>query len=275
MAVVLVTGCSSGFGEAIAGGFLRRGDAVVATMRRPEEAPASLKIAAQHAGARLEIVRLDVTDAASRAHAIERTLSLFGRLDVLVNNAGVACSGSLEDTPLELLRLIFETNFFAPHELMRLALPIMRKQQAGRIVNITAIGAIFSTPLYNAYCSSKHAMDSISATADIDARPFGVRVISVLPGQFKTGIGEKRLKSAVSDAYLKLSTDMAVAREKRAGDVLTDLSLVVEAVIEAATHPDPKPRYAVGKGMAEMLQPVIAELEKLHEFDLGRAGLRR
>src|SRR6201999_4346220 len=99
----------------------------------------------------------------------------------------------------------------------------------------------------------------------IDARPFGVRVISVLPGQFKTGIGEKRLKSAVSEAYLKLSNDMAEAREKRAGDVLTDLSPVVEVVIEAATHRDPKPRYAVGKGMAEMLQPVIVELEKVHE----------
>ena len=274
MAVVLVTGCSSGFGEAIAEAFVRRGDTVVASMRQPDHAPASLRAAANRSGARLEILQLDVTDAGSRARSIDAIMRLFGRLDVLVNNAGVACSGSLEDTSLELLRLVFETNFFGPHEMMRLALPIMREQGAGRIINVTAIGAIFSTPLYDAYCSSKHAMDSISAAADIDARPFGVRVVSVLPGQFKTAIGDKRLQNAVSPAYVRLSTDMAKAREKRADDVLTDLSPVADAVIEAATHPNPPPRYAVGKGMAEMLKPVIAELEKLHEFDLQRAGLR-
>ena len=143
---------------------------------------------------------------------------------MLVNNAGVACSGSLEDTPLELLRAVFETNFFGFHEMMRLVLPIMRDQKAGRIINVTAIGAIFSTPLYDAYCSSKHAMDSISAGADIDARPFGVRVVSILPGQFKTAIADKRLLSTVGPAYQKMAADMAKAREKRAGDVLTDLT---------------------------------------------------
>jgi NAD(P)-dependent dehydrogenase (short-subunit alcohol dehydrogenase family) len=182
MAVVLVTGCSSGFGEAIALGFVRRGDTVVATMRKPDEAPEGLHSAMGGSKGQLEIAPLDVTNAESRSSVVKNLMNRHGRLDVLVNNAGVACTGSLEDTPLEQLRLVFETNFFGPHEMMRLALPIMRSQGAGRIVNITAIGAIFSTPLYNAYCSSKHAMDSISAGADIDARAFGVRVVSVLPG---------------------------------------------------------------------------------------------
>jgi NAD(P)-dependent dehydrogenase (short-subunit alcohol dehydrogenase family) len=243
-------------------------------MRRPEAAPASLKAEAAKAGARLQLAQLDVTDPSSRAATVKATLDRNGRLDVLVNNAGVACSGSLEDTPLELLRQVFETNFFGPHEMMRLVLPIMRGQNAGRIVNVTAIGAIFSTPLYNAYCSSKHAMDSISAGADIDARGFGVRVVSVLPGQFKTAIGDKRLMSQTSQAYEAISGSMAKAREKRVGDVLTDLTPVVDAVIEAATDLDPKPRYPVGKGMAEMLATVVSELEKLHHFDLERAGYR-
>jgi NAD(P)-dependent dehydrogenase (short-subunit alcohol dehydrogenase family) len=272
MTVVLVTGCSSGFGEAIALGFLRRGDTVVATMRKPNEAPASLDAAITEAKGRLEIVPLDVTSAESRASAVKRVMDRHGRLDVLVNNAGVACTGSLEDTPLEQLRLVFETNFFGPHEMMRLVFPIMRQQGAGRVVNVTAIGAIFSTPLYDAYCSSKHAMDSISAGADIDARSFGVRVVSVLPGQFKTSIGEKRLPGKVSAAYEGISSAMMKARQQRAGDVLTDLSPVVNAVIEGATHPDPKTRYAVGKGMAEMLEPVIRELDSLQGFDLKRAG---
>jgi NAD(P)-dependent dehydrogenase (short-subunit alcohol dehydrogenase family) len=274
MAVVLVTGCSSGFGEAIALGFLSRGDSVVATMRRPEAAPTSLRAQAAAAGGRLELAALDVTDAASRQAAVKSALARHGRIDVLVNNAGVACSGSLEDTPLDLLRLVFETNFFGPHEMMRLVLPVMRNQGTGRIVNVTAIGAIFATPLYNAYCASKHAMDSISAGADIDTRAFGVRVVSVLPGQFKTAIGDKRLMSDTSPPYEAVAAAMAKARAARAGDVMTDLSPVVNTVIEAATHPDPRTRYAVGKGMAEMLAPAIRELDELQEFDLQRAGFR-
>lgn len=273
MAVVLVTGCSSGFGEAIALGFLQKGGTVVATMRRPGSAPPGLKADVEKYGPRLQIVQLDVTDPKSREAAVKTVLDRNGRIDVLVNNAGVACSGSLEDTPFDLLRTVFETNFFGPHEMMRLVLPIMRKQGAGRIINVTAIGAIFATPLYNAYCASKHALDSISAGADIDTRSFGVRVVSVLPGQFKTAIGGKRLASETSAAYEGISNAMAKARERRAGDVLADLSPVVDAVMEAANHPDPKPRYVVGKGMAEMLVPIVVELEKLHQFDLQRAAL--
>src|SRR5437879_1162524 len=109
MAVVLITGCSSGFGEAIALGLLGRGGTVGATRRRPDGAPASLKSEAPRSGDRLQLIPLDVTDAGSRTAAVKRTLDRNGRLDVLVNNAGVACSGSLEDTPLDLLRLVFET----------------------------------------------------------------------------------------------------------------------------------------------------------------------
>ena len=272
MAVVLVTGCSSGFGEAIALGFVRRGDTVIATMRKPDQAPASLRTAADEADSRLELAPLDVTAAQSRANAVKKVVDRHGRLDVLVNNAGVGHAGSLEDTPLDMLRLVFETNFFGPHEMMRLVLPVMRQQGAGRIVNVTAIGAIFATPLYNAYCASKHALDSVSAGADIDARAFGVRVVSVLPGQFKTSIGDKRLPGTTSQVYEAIAASLTKARQQRAGDVLTDLSPVVDAVITGATHPDPKTRYAVGKGMAEMLAPVIAELDKLQAFDLRRAG---
>src|SRR5262249_44638375 len=156
-----------------------RGDTVVATMRNPAAAPASLRAPVALATGRLHLSQLDVTDNVSRNAAVKGTLDRHGRIDVLVNNAGVGCSGSLEDTPLELLRRVFETNFFAPHEMMRSVLPIMRDQKSGRIVNISAIGAIFATPLYSAYCASKHALDSISVGADIDVRSFGVRVISV------------------------------------------------------------------------------------------------
>lgn len=272
MAVILITGCSSGFGEAIAHGFLRRGDTVVASMRRPDAAPASFKTAAEEAAPRLSIAPLDVTDAASRAAAIEETLARNGRLDVLVNNAGVGAFGSLEDTPLELVRHVFETNFFGAHEMIRLTLPVMRRQGAGRIINVTAMGAVFSTPLLSAYCASKHALDSVSAGADIEARNFGVRVISVLPGQFKTAIAEKSVAAAPSPPYASVAAAMTKAREENVGDVMSDLSPVVDTIIEAANTPDPHSRYVVGRGMAEMLAPVIAELEKLHQFDLQRAG---
>src|ERR1044072_4114867 len=178
MALCLITACSSGFGEAIALRFADRGDSVVATMRNPEAAPAALK-----GRANIELVPLDVTDEASRQAALDHAISRHGRIDTLVNNAGIAAFGSIEDTPDELSRRIFETNYFGPVALMRAVLPIMRSQGGGRIINVTALGAIISTPLLGVYCASKHALDWAAAVVDIEGRPFGVRAPAVPPRQ--------------------------------------------------------------------------------------------
>ena len=267
MAVRLITGCSSGFGEAIACAFADRGDTVVATMRSPDRAPATLK-----GRANIEILTLDVTDAGSRQQAIEQTFSRFGRIDTLVNNAGTVTRGSIEDTPEDLSRLVFETNYFGPVELMRAVLPVMRRQGGGRIVTVTAIGAILSTPLLGIYCASKHALDSAAATIDLEGRPFGVRAPCVLPGQFKTAL-LNRPAGTVSESYRGIADALEEVRKTRAADVLSDLSPVVNAVVAAATDAVPKTRYLAGIGLAEQLEPSLKELERLQAFGAERCGV--
>ena len=267
MPVCLITGCSSGFGAAIALAFAGRGDEVVATMRDPDRAPATLKGLDN-----VEIAPLDVTDEGSRRAALDLVVGRYGRIDTLVNNAGIVASAAIEDTPEDLSRRIFEANYFGPVELMRAVLPIMRGQGGGRIVTVTAIGAILSTPLLGVYCASKHALDCAAAVVDIEGRPFGVRAPSVLPGQFKTAIMDKATR-IVTEPYQGISAALQATRASRAADVLSDLSPVTDAVIAAATDPEPKARYLAGVGLALEVEPSIAELERLQSLGAQRSGL--
>ena len=269
MSVVLVTGCSSGFGAAIAAAFAGRGDTVVATLRDVSKAPLSLR---RHP--LVSFQPLDVTDAVQRRRAIEQTVERFGRLDVLINNAGIAASASVEDTPEELSRKLFETNYFAPVEMMRLVLPIMRDQGGGRIVNVTAIGALLVTPLLSIYCASKHALDAAGASVDLEGRPFGIRAPSVLPGQFRTEINDKAPTApVVTPPYQVIADALTADRARRAADVQSSYHQVVEAVLAAATDAEPHARYLAGIGIAEALIEPLAAMERLHNFDATRAGV--
>ena len=267
MSVVLVTGCSSGFGEAIALAFAERGDTVVATMRNPDGAPTTLK-----GRKNVDVAPLDVTDDASRRAAVDEVIRHHGRIDTLVNNAGIVASASIEDTPEELSRRIFETNYFGPVALIRAVLPILRGQGGGRIVNVTAIGAILCTPLLGVYCASKHALDCVSAVLDLEGRPFGIRVSSVLPGQFKTPLLVKATE-IVTERYRGIHDTLQAARAAQAADVLTDLGPVTDAVLAAATDPIPKPRYLAGIGLALTVEPSMAELDRLHALSAQRCGV--
>ena len=268
MSAIMVTGASSGFGEAIALGLLDAGHQIYATMRNPARAPQAL---AARAGPDFALGQLDVVDRASREAAIAAMLARFGRIDILINNAGIAPMSSFEDATDAFLRNVFETNFFGPSALTRLVLPLMRAQGGGRIVNMSAIGAILTTPLMNAYCASKHALDSASAALDIEARPFGVRVASVLPGRFATAINAKSPTIEVSQPYLPMFEQMQRTRDSSPPPP-SDLSPVVAATLRAAFDPDPLPRYLVELGLARELIGIIPELERLHVFEAGRAG---
>ena len=265
MSTAMITGCSSGFGEALAIGFARAGFEVAATMRRPEAAPAAVAEVATCVG-------LDVVDPVSRRAAVDEVLDRFGSVDVLVNNAGISFFGALEDTPEAVVRQVFETNFFGPLELTRLVLPSMRQQGGGRIVHVTAIGALLCTPFLGAYCASKHALDAAGAAMDVEARPFGVRVSSVLPAQFRTSIGDKSPKGEMSAAYTELGARLGEGFRERGAAALTDLSPVVDAALHAATSEEPRARYVVGKGSASMLDGLMPELDALKTIEDERAG---
>jgi NAD(P)-dependent dehydrogenase (short-subunit alcohol dehydrogenase family) len=266
MAVVLITGCSSGFGRAAAIGFAERGDQVIATMRDPER---SLAPGATAEGldrvANVTIDRLDIVDEASRGAAVERALDRFGRIDVLVNNAGISALGATEEMPDEIFRHQFETNFFGPWQLIKQVLPSMRANETGRIVNVTSIGAQMTSGFYSAYCATKHALDGLSAGLDIELQQWGIRCVTVVPGGFNTSMASNRVRDAVRPESTYVRAAAAIeAYEDRMDRASTDLTPVTEAIIAAATDPEPRLRYLVGSGTAELLTGVVDERERVH-----------
>jgi NAD(P)-dependent dehydrogenase (short-subunit alcohol dehydrogenase family) len=151
--VYLITGTSSGFGRALAEAVLQRGDRAVLTARKPETVNDLVEQNPQNAIA----VRLDVTNAAQRQSAVQAALDKFGRVDVLVNNAGYGTLGRFEEFSSEQLRQQMEVNFFAAAEMTRVLLPVMRRQKSGHILNVSSVGGIVSLGGFAVYCASKFA----------------------------------------------------------------------------------------------------------------------
>lgn len=272
MSVALITGCSSGFGEAIALAFAKQGYQIIAALRRPETIPAALAALVAERPDDVMIAPLDVTDAQKRKHIVDLAIQRFGRLDVLINNAGISTLGSVEDTPEAVWRALFETNFFGPLELMRLVLPVMRRQGAGRIINITSPAALIATPLLSAYSASKQALDSVSAALDIETHGFGVRVTTVMPGPFKTQLNAKSLELDSSESY----TAMVARFQSVFGAVLSrapqDLSPVAHAALAAASDPDPAARYTAGTAGVAILEPILQAMAAVRMFGRHLTG---
>jgi NAD(P)-dependent dehydrogenase (short-subunit alcohol dehydrogenase family) len=178
----LITGATSGFGRTIAEAALDRGDSVVATSRRTD---ALDDLAGDD---RVLVRRLDVTDAAQREAAVAAALERFGRIDVLVNNAGRTQVGAVEETTEDELRFLFDLHFFAPAALTRLVLPTMRAQASGAIVQMSSVGGQVTAPGFGAYCATKFALEGLSQTLQAEVEPFGIRVLIVEPGAFRTGL---------------------------------------------------------------------------------------
>jgi NAD(P)-dependent dehydrogenase (short-subunit alcohol dehydrogenase family) len=178
----LVTGATSGFGRAIVDVALERGDAVVATSRRTD----GLDDLAGND--RALVTRLDVTDAADREAAVAAALERFGRIDVLVNNAGRTQVGAVEETTDDELRFLFELHFFAPAALTRLVLPAMRAQGSGAIVQMSSVGGQVTAPGFGAYCATKFALEGLTETMQEEVAPFGIHTLIVEPGAFRTGL---------------------------------------------------------------------------------------
>ncbi len=272
MPVALITGCSSGFGEAMALAFAERGYQVIATMRKPESAPPGLKALAAARPANVVLAALDVTDAKMRKAIIELALTRFGNLDLLINNAGVGARGSFEDTPESQWRMMFETNLFGPLDLIRLALPVMRAQGEGRVINVTSVAAFLKTPLMGAYCASKHAFDTATAALDIETRSFGVRVVSVVPGPFKTALPQKSLDREASAPYAAIAAEFNRNFDGLEAHAPEDLTPVVEAALAAATDPDPVLRYTAGIEPVKILPPILQAIAPLQKIGLHLTG---
>ena len=190
MSSVLITGASSGIGCATAVALATRGWRVVATMRALEKS-GTLEHSLDAAGVRnqVEIERLDVTDPSSIQAAVTATLARTGnKLDAVVHNAGVAVGGAFEDLPQSEIRRVMETNFFGVLELTRVLLPTFRAQRHGRIVIVSSEAAFFGQPANSMYCASKWAIEGWAEFVAYELEPFGIDVILMEPGPYRTSI---------------------------------------------------------------------------------------
>jgi NAD(P)-dependent dehydrogenase (short-subunit alcohol dehydrogenase family) len=186
--VVLITGCSSGIGEATARRLLAAGHRVVATARRRETLAAL-----EQAGA--TTLALDVTREETMRTAVAAIDEQLGRIDVLVNNAGYSQSGATEEVPLEAVRRQFETNVFGGLRLAQLVLPGMRQRGWGRIINLSSMGGRLTFPGFGIYHASKYALEALSDALRFEVRRLGVDVVLIEPGLIKSEFGRAAIAS--------------------------------------------------------------------------------
>jgi NAD(P)-dependent dehydrogenase (short-subunit alcohol dehydrogenase family) len=190
MAVVIITGTSTGIGFATAVALGRAGHEVFATMRHPERSPALQTLATQE-HLPITVLPLDVTQDDSVAQAVQQMLAARGRLDVLINNAGIAPLGAVEELPLAAFRQTMDTNYFGALRCIQAVLPHMRAQHSGCIINVSSIAGRIASAGQSAYCASKFALEALSEALAAEVKAHNIRVVLVEPGIIDTPIFEK------------------------------------------------------------------------------------
>ena len=245
--VALVTGASSGIGEETARRLASRGVTVYGAARRADRL-ASL------ASDGVRSLVMDVTDEDSVTRSVSHLLDEAGRIDLLVNSAGYGTLGSVEETPLEDGRQLFDVNLFGAMRLIQLVVPQMRRQRSGRIINVSSVGGRVPTPLGSWYHGSKFALEAMSDTLRFELRQFGIDVVVIEPGGTQTEWAEIAVdhiqSNSGSGAYARQAE--AVARSlvsERERSRHAPASLVADTIVRAATARKPKTRYPVGPGV--------------------------
>ncbi|MDZ4787505.1 MAG: oxidoreductase [Blastochloris sp.] len=188
----LITGCSSGFGRALAEQVLQRGDKLLATARKPEQ----LADMQARYPETCQVARLDVTQLPDIHAALEHVQRIFGRLDVVVNNAGYGLLGALEEFSDEQMRRNMEVNFFGAVQVIREVLPIFRAQKSGHIINMTAAAAISNYAGFSIYGASKFALEGLSESVAAEGKSLGIKVTCVEPGPFRTDFIKRSMERA-------------------------------------------------------------------------------
>ncbi|MFB6078561.1 MAG: SDR family oxidoreductase [Halarchaeum sp.] len=239
---VLITGCSSGIGRATAEAFLDDEWTVWATARDADDVAALAD-----AGART--AELDVTHPAQCRQVVERVVDAEGRLDCLVNNAGYAQMGAVEDVPTRRVNAQFDVNVYGPHRLIRAALPHMRERGEGTVVNVSSVAGRVSTPGMGVYSASKYALEALSDALRGELEPHGVDVALVEPGPVETNFDARAAESLepvdASGAYGRVYSFLE-DYDAVSGMGVSQPEDVAAVVLEAASTTDPDPRYPVG-----------------------------
>ncbi|MEU0467124.1 SDR family oxidoreductase [Amycolatopsis sp. NPDC006131] len=248
----VITGASGGFGTAIARQALAAGDAVVATARRPERVGLT--------GERLLVLPLDVTDEEAARAATERAVERFGRIDVLVNNAGRGLFGAVEETSPAEARTLFDTNVFGVLAVTRAVLPVMRAQRSGHLLAISSMGGFSAGAGFGVYAASKFAVEALHEALREELAPFGVRVTIVEPGVFGTGFS-----GASAQVAQKIDAYAAPDYTDDDGDPPGDPGDAAAAIVAVAGAADAPLRLPLG---ADAVARIRAKLDQV-AGDLG------
>lgn len=249
--VALVTGASSGFGLFTSVALARNGYRTIATMRNPDKSDALLEHA-ERSGVQelIDIMPLDVTDHEAIGQTVGSIVKTYGRIDVLVNNAGFAVGGYAEEVPMELWRQQLETNVFGVIAATKAVLPHMRERRSGCIVNVGSISGRNGFPGYAPYSTSKFAVEGFSESLRLEMKPFGVRVVLIEPGAYKTDIWQKGFASmCTSEAspYRHL-LEKVLRYSRQAAATAPDAAEVADTIVRVVRSKHPKLRYPLGRG---------------------------
>lgn len=248
----LVTGTSSGIGLAAAIELAKADFAVTATMRDPRKADALLE-RAKAEGVSLDVRPLDVTDDGSVAAAVTGVIDRYGRLDVLVNNAGAGHLGTTEQVSVEELQRVMDVNLYGVWRVTRAVLPHLRRAGGGRVINVSSVGGLFGQPFNDAYSAAKFALEGMSESLAPVAAQFGVRVCLVEPGpvntQFIASVGGMARLGDEHDPYRALMLAYAEGVRTRFADTGQSAEEVAQTIAQAATDEQPRLRYQTSAGV--------------------------
>lgn len=242
--VVLITGGSSGIGKAI-GVFLKsKGHQVIGTTRF---------LSKRKADSAIELVAMDVTDRSTIDTAVGEVMQKYGRIDVLINNAGIGITGPVEEIPEEEIDKVMRTNFTGPVQVIQSVLPYMREAGDGLIINITSIAGYMGLPYRGVYSSSKGALELITEALRMETKDFGVRITNLAPGDFATHIADRRFHAPVREG-----SPYAEAYKNTLDDINAHVELgsdpieVGRKVLEIMEIKKPRIHYKVGKRTQKM-----------------------
>lgn len=248
--IAIVTGASSGFGLLTSVELARAGFRVVASMRdlaRREKLDQSASAAG--IAEKVNVRQLDVTKFDTIASFVDSIIRDYGRIDVLVNNAGFAVAGFAEDIKLEELRLQFDTNFFGAVAMTKAVLPIMRQQRSGHIIQISSISGLQGAVTVSSYSASKHALEGWSESLRLELNPLGIKVVLIEPGAFATDIwtrgarmGEQATKPSSPNFQRSLKMRSAIEKIPKADPIA-----VARMIVKVTQDPNPKLRYLAGR----------------------------
>ena len=261
--VILITGASSGIGKALGDFLTIKGFKVYGTSRN----------SSNYIKSNFILLDLDVQNSSSIDLCVEKITKIEGRIDVLINNAGVGITGPLEELPENEIENNFKTNLFGPINIIKKILPVMRKNKQGLIINVTSVSACVGTPYRSIYSASKAALDLVSETLNMETKPFNINVVTIAPGEFATNIASRRYHALIKkDSVYFSSYSKALKLMNEHVDSGSDPKLIAKLVFKIINTNNPKKKYTVGSFL-ETVAPYLKLLlpQKLFEYIVMRS----